>query len=189
MRLSGPTADDAFRAALASVLSMIVAMALNLDNPYWVAITAVSILAPDVSSSFIRSIDRRFGTLIGAAVGYFGARFVGEPLVFQLICASAIAFGIYGRRRSGRRYAVISGAATVVLVMFGALEEPNNGFKLAVYRSMEIMVGVGVLIVQVALAPAARPAPVGAKPEVFPTRSTRARSPLPSGGSPSRALH
>ena len=49
LRLSGPTAGVAFRAALASVLSMIVAMALHLDKPYWAAITAVSIVVPDIS--------------------------------------------------------------------------------------------------------------------------------------------
>ena len=168
LRLSGPTAGVAFRAALASVLSMIVAMALNLDNPYWAAITAVSIVVPDVSSSFLRSVDRCLGTVIGAAVGYFGAHFVGEPLIFQLICASAVAFGIYGTERSAHGYAVLLGAVTVVLVMFGALEAPNEGFRLAIYRSMEIIVGVGVsYLVQVALAPAARPAPVGGKPGIF----------------------
>jgi uncharacterized membrane protein YccC len=168
LRLSGPTAGVAFRATLASVLSMLVALALHLDNPYWAAITAVSIVVPDVSSSFVRSVDRCLGTLIGAAVGYFGARFVGEPLIFQLICASAVAFGICGTERSVHGYAVLLGAVTVVLVMFGALETPAEGFRLAVYRSMEIMVGVGVsYLVQVALAPAARPAPVGAKSGIF----------------------
>jgi Fusaric acid resistance protein-like len=63
---------------------------------------------------------------------------------------------------------VLLGAVTVVLVMFGALEAPTEGFRLAVTRSIEIMVGVGVsYLVQVALAPAARPAPVGAKPGIF----------------------
>ena len=167
-RLSGPTAGVAFRSTLASVLSMIVAMALHLDNPYWAAITAVSIVVPDVSNSFLRSFDRCLGTLVGAAVGYFGAHFVGEPPIFQLICASAVAFGIYGTERGAHGYAVLLGAVTVVLVMFGALEAPNDGFRLAVYRSMEIMVGVGVsYLVQVALAPAARSAPLGAKPGIF----------------------
>jgi hypothetical protein len=55
-----------------------------------------------------------------------------------------------------------------VLVMFGALEAPNDGFRLAVTRSMEIMVGVGVsYLVQVALAPVARSTPVSAKPGIF----------------------
>ncbi len=52
--------------------------------------------------------------------------------------------------------------------MFGALEVPAEGFRLATYRSMEIMVGVGVsYLVQVALAPPARPAPAAAKPGIF----------------------
>ena len=154
LRLSGPTAGVAFRAALASVLSMLVAMSLHLDEPYWAAITAVSIVVPDVSTSFVRSVDRCLGTVSGAALGYFGARFVDEPLMFQLICASAVAFGIYGTERSVHGYAVLLGAVTVVLVMFGALEAPGDGLRLAVYRSMEIMVGVGVsYLVQVALAP------------------------------------
>ena len=106
LRLSGPTANLALRAALASVLSMIVAMALNLDNPYWAAITAVSIIVPDVASSFARSVDRCLGTIVGAAVGFFGAHFVGEPLIFQLICASAVPFGIYGTERSAHGYGV-----------------------------------------------------------------------------------
>jgi uncharacterized membrane protein YccC len=168
LRLSGPTAGVAFRAALASALSMIVAMALHLDNPYWAAITAVSIVVPDVSTSFVRSIDRGLGTVAGAAIGYLGAHFVGEPLMFQLICASAVAFGIYGTERSGHGYAVLLGAVTVVLVMFGALEAPNDGFRLAVARSMEIMVGVAVsYLVQLAFAPRARPAPMSAKPGIF----------------------
>jgi uncharacterized membrane protein YccC len=168
LRLSGPTAGVAFRAALASVLSMIVAMALHFDRPYWAAITAVSIVVPDVSSSFVRSVDRCLGTVTGAAVGYFGARFVDEPLMFQLICASAVAFGIYGTERSVHGYAVLLGAVTVVLVMFGALEAPDGGLGLAVDRSMEIMVGVGVsYLVQIGLAPPAQPAPIDAKPGIF----------------------
>jgi uncharacterized membrane protein YccC len=167
-RLSGPTAGVAFRATLASVLSMLVAMALYLDNPYWAAITAVSIVVPDVSSSFLRSVDRCLGTVTGAAIGYFGAHFVDEPLIFQLICASAVALGIYGAERSVHGYALLLGAVTVLLVMFGALEVPDQGLRLAVYRSMEIMVGVGVsYLVQVALAPSARSPPLGAKPGIF----------------------
>lgn len=39
---------------------------------------------------------------------------------------------------------MLLGAVTVVLVMFGALEAPGDALRLAVYRAMEIMVGVGV---------------------------------------------
>jgi uncharacterized membrane protein YccC len=166
--LSGYTAGLAFRTATASVLSILVAMILHLDNPYWAGITAISITLPDISSSIARSIDRCFGTIIGAAVGYFGAHFVADHLIFQLIIASAVAFGIYGMERTAHGYAVLLGSVTVILVMFGSLEAPDSALKLAVYRSMEIIVGVAVsCLIELALAPSAETAPVSPKPGIF----------------------
>jgi uncharacterized membrane protein YccC len=168
LSLSGPTARVAFRATLASLLSMIVAMTLHLDKPYWAAISAVSIVMPDRSASLTRSLERVLGTIVGAAIGYFGTHFVGDHLIFQLISASAIAFGIYGTERGAHGYAVLLGAVTVVLVMFGSLETPEAGPQLAIDRSIEIVVGVGVTyLVEVALAPASEPGPAPLKPGIF----------------------
>jgi uncharacterized membrane protein YccC len=165
---SGHTARLAFRTALASVLSILVAMILHLDNPYWAGITAISITLPDISSSVARSIDRCLGTMIGAAVGYFGAHFVADHLVFQFIIASAVAFGIYGMERTAHGYAVLLGAVTVILVMFGSLDAPDSALKLAVYRSMEIMVGVAVsYFIELAFVPATQALPVSRKPGFF----------------------
>jgi uncharacterized membrane protein YccC len=165
---SGRTAALASRTALASVLSILVAMLLHLDNPYWAGITAISITLPDISSSIARSIDRCLGTIIGASVGYFGAHFVADHLVFQFIIASAVAFGIYGMERTAHGYAVLLGAVTVILVMFGSLEAPDSALKLAVYRSMEIMVGVAVsYCIDLALATSAQALPVSPKPGIF----------------------
>jgi uncharacterized membrane protein YccC len=141
---TGTAAGAAWRTALASVLSVLVAMLLHLDNPFWAGITAISITLPDLSSSIARSVDRCLGTIIGAAVGYFGAHFVADHLVFQLIVGAAAAFGIYGAGRTVHGYAILLGAVTVILVMFGSLEAPDSALQLAVYRSMEIMVGVVV---------------------------------------------
>ncbi|RTL53818.1 MAG: hypothetical protein EKK40_04530 [Bradyrhizobiaceae bacterium] len=168
LSLSGPTAALAFRTALASVLSMLLAMILHLDNPYWAAITAVAIIQPDIPSSLLRSVDRCLGTIAGAAVGYFGAHFVADHLIFQLICAAAVTFGIYGMARSTHGYAVLLGAVTVILVMFGALEKPDAALNLAVYRSLEIMVGVGVAyLVELAFAPVSEGGPAAPKPGIF----------------------
>jgi hypothetical protein len=84
---------------------------------------------------------------------------------------------------------VLLGAVTVVLVMFGALETPDDALRLAVYRSMEILVGVGVsYLVQVALAPPPDRRSSAPSPEFSPVRSTRTCSALPSrAGSPSPA--
>jgi uncharacterized membrane protein YccC len=168
LSFSGHTAGLAFRTALASVLSILVAMILHLDNPYWAGITAISITLPDISSSIARSIDRCLGTVIGAAVGYFGAHFVADHLVFQFIIAGAVAFGIYGMERTAHGYAVLLGAVTVILVMFGSLEAPDSALKLAVYRSMEIMVGVAVsCFIGLASAPSAQASFVSPKPGIF----------------------
>lgn len=168
LSFSGPTAKLAFRAALASVLSMIVAMMLHLDNPYWAAITAVSIIQPEISATLGRCVDRCLGTIAGAAVGYFGAGFVADHLVFQLIAASAVAFGVYGAERSAHGYAVLLGAVTVILVMFGALEAPDSALKLAVYRSLEIMVGVCVAyLVEFAASAPGDHAPAPERPGIF----------------------
>lgn len=166
--MSGPTAALAFRTALASVLSMLLAMMLHLDNPYWAAITAVAIIQPDIPSSLLRSVDRCLGTVAGAAIGYFGAHFVADHLIFQLICASAVTFGIYGMAHSTHGYAVLLCAVTVILVMFGALQNPHAALNLAVYRSLEIMVGVGVAyLVELTFVPTRDPVPATPKPGIF----------------------
>lgn len=168
LSFSGPTAGAAFRTALASILSMLAAMMLHLDKPYWAAITAVSIVLPDITSSLARSVDRCLGTVAGAIVGYFGAHFVADHLVFQLIVATAVAFGVYGMERSAHGYAVLLGAVTVVLVMFGSLQTPDAALNLSVYRSLEIMVGVGVsYLVELALAQSAEPLSAQSKPGIF----------------------
>ncbi len=166
--LSGPIAGLAFRTAVASVLAMLAAMALHLDAPYWAAITAVSIIQPDVASSLGRSLDRCLGTVAGAAVGYFGAGLAGEHLLFQIVVGGAVVFGIYGAERASHGYAALLAAVTVVLVMFGSLDAPDDALRIAVYRSLEIMVGVAAAYgVESALAPsAARPA-VAPKPGIF----------------------
>jgi uncharacterized membrane protein YccC len=168
LSFSGATAGFAFHTALASVLSILVAILLHLDNPYWAGITAISITLPDMSSSIARSIDRCLGTVAGAAIGYFGAHYVADHLVFQLIVACAVAFGIYGMERSSHGYAVLLGAVTVILVMFGSLETPDSALNLAVYRSMEIMVGVVVsYLVQFAVAPSTQRSLIPPKPRIF----------------------
>jgi uncharacterized membrane protein YccC len=168
LSFSGPTAGVAFRAALASILSMLAAMMLHLDKPYWAAITAVSIVLPDIASTLARSVDRCLGTIAGAIVGYLGAHFVADHLVFQFIIAAAVAFGVYGMERSAHGYAVLLGAVTVVLVMFGSLQTPEAALNLSVYRALEIMVGVGVsYLVELALAQPSEPQSAQSKPGIF----------------------
>ena len=57
---------------------------------------------------------------------------------------------------------------TIILVMFGSLEAPDSALKLAVYRSMEIMVGVAVsYFVELVLTPSIHASSVSPKPSVI----------------------
>ncbi|MEP9377575.1 FUSC family protein [Aquabacter sp. CN5-332] len=141
---SGPVASLACRTSLAAVLAVLAALWLHLENPVWAGITAFGIIQQDIAASVSRSIDRCLGTIVGAAVGYFGSHFVAQHLIFMLICTCSIIFGIYGQERSRHGYAVLLGAVTVILVMFGSMSNPDSALDVAVYRSLEIMVGVVV---------------------------------------------
>ena len=181
----------AFRATLASVLSMIVAMALNLDNPYWAAITAVSIVVPDVSSSFVRSVDRCLGHFYRSGRRVFRRAVRGRATDVPARSARARSpSASTGRSVAPTDMPCCSGAVTVVLVMFGALEAPERRVQA---RGLPVDGdhgrGRGVLS-RAGCARALRPiGPASApSPEFSPIRPTGTCSPLPlRGGSRSPA--
>ena len=151
---SGVTAGLAFRAALAGVLAIMVAMALNLGNPYWAGITAFGMLQQDVAATLSRSFDRVLGTIAGAALGYVVAAFVADHLIFSIICVVIVSFTLYARTRVNHDYAVLLVGVTSLLVMFGSLSTPDAAFSIAVYRGLEIIVGVtAASLVDMLLAP------------------------------------
>lgn len=165
---SGPTASLASRTALAAVVAVLAALWLHLENPVWAGITAFGIIQQDISASIFRSIDRGLGTIAGAAAGYFGAHFVADHLVFMLIAAGAIIFGIYGQERSRHGYAILLGAVTAILVMFGSMNDPASALDVAVYRCLEITVGVTVAcLVDYAFGPTGPRVPPPAKPGIL----------------------
>jgi len=144
LSLSGPRTNAAVRTMLSGVLSLLVALWLHLDNPWWAAITGFSIIQQNAAATLSRSVDRALGTIVGALIGYFAAGLVTDHLLFQLVCGASAAFGIYGQERAEHGYAILLGAVTVILVMFGSLVEPGIALHLATYRALEILVGVGV---------------------------------------------
>lgn len=168
LSFTGPTASLAFRTALSCVLAMLLAMALHLDNPYWAGITGLAIIQKEFTASFARSVDRVLGTLVGAFIGYVGARFVADHVIFELICVGIVAFGIYGVERADHGYAALLGAITAIIILFNAMSAPDAVLTIAVYRALEIMVGVAVAFaVDAILAPAAPARPAARKPGIF----------------------
>src|ERR1700740_2758442 len=88
LTVAGPRTNGAARTALSGVLSLLAALWLHLDNPWWAAITGFAIVQQDATATLVRSIDRAVGTLAGALIGYLAAASIADHLLFQLICAS-----------------------------------------------------------------------------------------------------
>jgi uncharacterized membrane protein YccC len=151
---SGPAARLAFRASLAGVLAIVVAMALHLDNPYWAGITAFGMLQHDAAATLSRSLDRVFGTIAGAALGYLVSATVADHLIFSAIAGLIVTFTLYAQARVDHSYAVLLVGVTALLVMFGSLLTPGVALTIAVYRGLEIVVGAIIAsVVDIMLAP------------------------------------
>ena len=169
LTLTGPRANAALRSVLATTLAVLVALALHLDNPYWAGISGVVLVQTDYAATLARSIDRVIGTMIGAAVGYIGAGLAQDHLAFLTLAGGFTAFTIYGQERVAHGYAVLLSGITVVLILFGSLATPGMALTLAVYRGLEILVGVlAACAVDYALAETATlAAPAPPKPGIF----------------------
>jgi uncharacterized membrane protein YccC len=144
LAFSGPTARLAFRAALAGVLAIVVAMALRLDDPYWAGITAFAMLQHDAAATLSRSFDRVLGTIAGAALGYMVSATVADHLIFSAIVALIVSFTLYAQARVDHSYAVLLVGVTAILVMFGSLFTPGVALTIAVYRALAIVLGAVV---------------------------------------------
>jgi uncharacterized membrane protein YccC len=169
LTLSGPRANAALRSAIATTVAVLIALALHLDNPYWAGISGVVLVQSDRAATLARSVDRVIGTMIGAVIGYLGAGLAQDHLAFLALAGGYTAFTIYGQERAEHGYAVLLSGITVVLILFGTLATPGKALDLAVYRGLEILVGVFVACaVDYALAPAAQlDAPAPPKPGIF----------------------
>jgi uncharacterized membrane protein YccC len=154
LTLTGVRANAAFRSALATILAVLAALALHLDNPWWAGISGVVLVQTDRAATLARSIDRVIGTMIGATIGFVGAGLADDHLAFLMLVGGFTAFTIYAQERAEHGYAMLLSGITLVLIMFGSLAEPGKALNLAVYRGLEIIVGVSVACaVDYALAP------------------------------------
>ncbi len=169
LTLTGLRANAAFRSALTTVLAALIAMALNLDNPWWAGISGVVLVQTERTATLARSVDRVIGTMTGAAIGYAAAGLADDHLAFLAIIGGCTGFALYAQERAQHGYAFLLGGITVVLVTFGSLAEPGKALNLSIYRGLEIIVGVvTACAVDYALAEAGE-TPVGAArlPGVF----------------------
>jgi uncharacterized membrane protein YccC len=148
MTLRGPRAILAIAAALAVAVAIVLALALHLQDVYWAGISAFVCMQASQPASLQKGLHRILGTVLGAAA----ALICFSPIAFDhvatmllLFCAGALA--IAGSLVSRHSYAWLLGGITAVMVVLGALDEPDRALNIAFYRSTEIVLGTSVALV------------------------------------------
>jgi uncharacterized membrane protein YccC len=135
----------ALRTALAALLALYAAMALDLDTPRWAAWTVLTVSVPSLDHAFVKSFYRMAGTLVGAAAGIvLVALFVQAPLAFDAamaLWAGACAF-VGTRVRQYQTYALALTWLTTGIVSYGSIADPNGVLIMAASRSAEVALGV-----------------------------------------------
>ncbi len=157
----GWSARQGLTTATGVVTAVLVALLLGLQDPWWSAISAWVVAAPDRHMMVAKSLQRVAGTLVGLAVGLaLAALSSGQPalLLLGLFCVGAVASR--GRFSAPTPYAWVLGGVTATMVLVQAAVTPAGLFDFAVNRTVEIISGVlCATVVAVLIMPHAAPPP------------------------------
>lgn len=157
IELASARGGQCTRAALAVVLSVIAALWLRLDAPWWAAISAFVSLQATAPSSIARGMLRIAGTAAGAALAaLIMPRLVEDMVAISLVLFLASAVGVLGLQVSNHGYAWLLGAVTVDMVLLSAIADPTSTLEVACNRTAEVTVGtIAAMLVSILLSPQA----------------------------------
>ena len=156
IEIAGARGGHCTRTALAVALSVIAALVLRVDAPWWAAISAFVSIQTSAPSSIEHGALRVAGTAIGAAVAVLLSPWLIEDQVgisLALFIASAVA--VLGLQVSSYGYAFMLGGVTLDMVLLAAIGDPASVLSVACNRAAEVTIGtvVAVLVSIVLLPP------------------------------------
>ncbi|WP_186464515.1 FUSC family protein [Nitrospirillum bahiense] len=133
------------RTAVAALLALYLAYALQLESPQTAAVTVLIVSHPMSGAVIAKSVWRIAGTLVGAAAALalmagFGQSPEAFLLLYSLWLAGCVALAT--RLRRFRSYAAVLAGYTLALVALGAVDDPLRTFDIAAARVAAIVVGV-----------------------------------------------
>ena len=162
----GWTVRQGLTTATGVVVAVLAALLLGLQDPWWSAISAWVVAAPDRHMMLAKAAQRVMGTLLGLATGLVLALLSnGQPalLLVALFCVGAV--GSRARYVTATPYAWLLGAVTATMVLVQSAVAPADLLDFAANRSAEIIAGViCAALVAVVIMPAASAPPAAAAP-------------------------
>ncbi|NHO30590.1 FUSC family protein [Acetobacter farinalis] len=135
----------AVRSSLAAILSLLIAMAMELDSPQWAPLTVWVVAQSSRGESLAKARWRIAGTVLGCCVGV--ALIAAFPQASALFfCCLAVWIGLCcgGATflESYRAYGLVLTGFTSAIVATGAIAEPDHVFDIAMARGTYIILGV-----------------------------------------------
>jgi uncharacterized membrane protein YccC len=144
----GPRARICAMTAIAVLLSVLIALALDLDSPWWAGISGYMSMQASGPGSIRKGLLRIVGTIAGAAAGFIITPVLAYDHVAGLFGIFAIALlGSLGSLVSTHGYAWLFLGITTNLVALASMTHPLNALDTAVYRIIEVVVGTSVAMV------------------------------------------
>ena len=133
--------EQAFKAALAGIISLYAAQIIKLPQAYWAPISAFIVLHSDVKSTFRASLNRLAGTAIGALVGAtfvycFGSNLLWMGLAVLVTVLTCAALNMAESYRLG--------CVTVAIVML--IKSADSPWATAMHRFLEVALGIAVAL-------------------------------------------
>ncbi|WP_347904233.1 FUSC family protein [Pseudomonas purpurea] len=144
-RSDGVTWVYIFKVLIAAFLTLWLAMRLELPQPRTAMITVFIVMQPQSGQVFAKSFYRFLGTLAGSAVmvaliALFAQNtelFLGSLAIWVGVCSAGAA-----RNRNFRAYGFVLAGYTAAMVGLPALAHPDGAFMAAVWRVLEISLGI-----------------------------------------------
>jgi len=135
----------ALKTFCASLLALVIALAMDLPRPYWAMATVYITSQPLAGATSSKAFFRVMGTLVGATMTVvLVPNLIDAPELLCLAIALWVGICLYLSLLDGtpRSYVFMLAGYTVALIGFPAVSEPGAIFDTAVARVEEISLGI-----------------------------------------------
>jgi uncharacterized membrane protein YccC len=135
----------ALKTFAASILALIIALAMDLPRPYWAMATVYITSQPLAGATSSKAFFRVMGTLVGATMTVaLVPNLINAPELLCLAIALWVGLCLYLSLLDGtpRSYVFMLAGYTVALIGFPSVSEPGAIFDTAISRVEEISLGI-----------------------------------------------
>ena len=135
----------ALKAAIASVLSMLIAYSLDLNEGYWASISSLIIMLPSAGATAKKALYRFLGTCLGALLAIFlSGLFSQNHIAYSFAIFISVTFCMYKSIFSKYSYFwfLLVVTATIIMISSIAVHEPEYIVYMAFNRWFEVSIGI-----------------------------------------------